>query len=75
MSRPQMVLTGPQAVAIGVLAGLGWTYRTSLRAAGHFIRCGPNILGFFDGDDFDDEIAEQRIVLDLLAASNPGANP
>lgn len=50
MSRPLMVLTGPQAITIGVLAGLAFTYRTSLRAAGHFLRCGPNLLGLFDDD-------------------------
>lgn len=70
-----MILTGPQAVAIGVLAGLAWTCRTSLRAAAHFIRCGPNLLGFLD-DDFDAEIAAQREWLDALAQSpDPQQHP
>lgn len=68
MAGPKKILTGPQALGIGVLALAGWTCRASLRTAIHVIRFGPDLLGFLD-DDFDDEIAEQRERLDALARS------
>lgn len=69
MSRPPVVLTGPQAVALGLAAGLAWTYRQTLRAAGHFIRCGPNLLGWFNDEDFDDFIQEQQARFEALASN------
>lgn len=53
MPRPPMILTGPQALGIAAAAVAAWTFRTSLRAAGRFIRCGPDILGLFDDEDDD----------------------
>ena len=62
-----MILTGPQALAVGAVALLGWTYRTSVRHALHVLRWGPNLL--FGDDEFDELIREQREVLDQLANS------
>lgn len=70
MSRPPMVLTGPQAFAIGAVALAAWSFRASLRAAGHVIRCGPSLLGFLDDEDFDEFIAEQRERFAKLAEGN-----
>lgn len=68
MTRPAMILTGPQALSIGALALLAWSIRVPLARLARLAYWGPDFMrSADDADDWVDFVgANPDLFLDPL---------